>query len=284
MKTLAEKIAAASIKTQEILANAEKIFRIPGLVEKTDLLFNLKGGCAGQARASGARLGSIKPHTKLQIRLNPGLMETEEGWDHIFNDTIPHEIAHLVCFVNPGFGKDHDAGWKEVCKKLGGTGNRCHPLKTFYGKGGTWEYISESGKAVHLSDKRHAQVQSGTVLTYTKAGRVTKECKHTLVARSGRPINVDKPVEPKKSFVKTINVDKPVEPKPVEPKKQVEVKGGKVTNASRIRAEIAKVKSTLSATPSVNDIAFAKVHVINIAVNDFGMTKALATVYVKNNW
>ena len=46
-------------------------------------------------------------------------------------DTLIHEFAHIVCFWDRSLGRNHNKGWKKVCRALGGTGNRCHsvPLK-----------------------------------------------------------------------------------------------------------------------------------------------------------
>ena len=43
-------------------------------------------------------------------------------------DTIPHEVAHLVCFANPSHGRNHDQGWKNVCRRLGGDESRTHDM------------------------------------------------------------------------------------------------------------------------------------------------------------
>jgi predicted SprT family Zn-dependent metalloprotease len=40
--------------------------------------------------------------------------------------TVPHEIAHFVCFAKK-LGKNHDKGWKGVCIALGGCGRGCAP-------------------------------------------------------------------------------------------------------------------------------------------------------------
>lgn len=39
--------------------------------------------------------------------------------------TVPHEVAHMVCHYT-GLGKGHNAGWKRVCRILGGDGQRCY--------------------------------------------------------------------------------------------------------------------------------------------------------------
>jgi predicted SprT family Zn-dependent metalloprotease len=37
--------------------------------------------------------------------------------------TVQHELAHAVCF-RTGAGDDHNAGWKRVCREMGGDGER----------------------------------------------------------------------------------------------------------------------------------------------------------------
>ncbi len=48
--------------------------------------------------------------------------------DELFDLTIPHEIAHIVCYMNPKLGKGHNYGWQWVCKSLGGDGKRHHTM------------------------------------------------------------------------------------------------------------------------------------------------------------
>jgi predicted SprT family Zn-dependent metalloprotease len=46
----------------------------------------------------------------------------------MLEDTVPHEIAHFVCQVK-GLGKNHDEGWRKVCRELGGNGITCYKPK-----------------------------------------------------------------------------------------------------------------------------------------------------------
>jgi predicted SprT family Zn-dependent metalloprotease len=48
--------------------------------------------------------------------------------DEALKDTIPHEMAHLVCYKKPDLGNKHNAGWKAVCLALGGNGKQYHDL------------------------------------------------------------------------------------------------------------------------------------------------------------
>lgn len=251
MKTLtaADKIVTASMKTLQVLKQAEEMFDIAGLSDRTNLTFDLRGHASGQAR--GRNLNRRLEGTFLQIRLNESLLMTEEGWEQIINDTIQHEVAHLVCFVRRELGEGHNEGWKAVCKALGGTGERLHSCKTYFGRGNTWEYTSLEGKKVFLSDKRHAYIQNNNTLLYRRYGTVNKTCPFVLVARSGKAISADAPV--------------------VEVKK-AQVEAGK-TKAAIIREWLLEAKTSNLPAETV----------VVRAIAELGMKRALALTYVKNN-
>ena len=48
--------------------------------------------------------------------------------DQLVKHTIPHEVAHLICYMNPKLGDKHDMGWKRVCLNIGGDGKRFHKM------------------------------------------------------------------------------------------------------------------------------------------------------------
>jgi hypothetical protein len=43
--------------------------------------------------------------------------------------TVGHELAHAVCFRKPMLGNNHDAGWKSLCRDMGGDGDRLLMVK-----------------------------------------------------------------------------------------------------------------------------------------------------------
>ena len=86
---------------------------------------------------------------------------------HMIGDTLPHEVAHLVCFARPELGKNHDAGWKAVCKALGGTAARCHDMElTPTRKTRTFMYRDAAGLEDTLTIIRHNKLQRGKVQVY----------------------------------------------------------------------------------------------------------------------
>lgn len=164
-------------KSKECFAKAKHLFGLD--LSKVAIRFDLKGRAAGMA---GMRGGVY------YTRYNNDML-TREAFDHVLNATVPHEVAHIVCFMNRAFGSNHNAGWARVCKALGGTGETRHTEDVVHGKGATYEYTTSTGNTVRVGDKYHNMVQSGRPLTYRKGlGTISKECAYTIVGVNGRSL------------------------------------------------------------------------------------------------
>ena len=163
-------------KCKEVFAKATELYGVD--LSKCAVRFDLKGRAGGVAcRRAG----------QVFMRFNHDMMlrETEE----MVNVVVPHEIAHIVCFLKPSLGRNHDYGWARVCKALGGTGDRTHEMDVVYGKGITYEYMSSTGHAIRVNDRRHAMLQQGRTLTYRKGhGTLSKECAYSIVGARGQTL------------------------------------------------------------------------------------------------
>jgi SprT protein len=168
------KIKLVQERVAELVFEANKIFNIT--LPPIDVRFDLKGRAAGQACSRNGLYW---------MRFNTTMMMTE-AWDHIYNETISHELAHIICFSNRHLGRNHDAGWKRVHTALGGNGKRCHNELVIYGKGKTYRYTSTGGKVVHISQKMHETIQRGSTITLKSDGKLTRECECQLVGIRGR--------------------------------------------------------------------------------------------------
>jgi predicted SprT family Zn-dependent metalloprotease len=148
-------------------------------MSRVGVRFDLSGRAAGYACRRG---------NQYYIRFNRDML-TREAFDHVLNNTVPHEIAHIVCFMNPSLGSGHNSGWARVCAALGGNAERCHKEEVVHGKGYTYEYTTDRGHKVRVGDKYHKDVQSGRALRYKKGlGTVTKECAYSIVGYQGRTL------------------------------------------------------------------------------------------------
>lgn len=164
-------------KTKACFDKAKELYGLD--LSRTHIRFDLKGRAAGQA----CRRGSM-----YAIRYNHDML-TREAFDHLLNNTVPHEVAHIVCFMNPSLGSDHNSGWERVCKALGGTGATRHKEEVVYGKGHTYEYTTDRGNKVRVGDKYHKDIQAGRPLKYRNGiGTVTRECAYSIVGVQGRTL------------------------------------------------------------------------------------------------
>lgn len=157
-----DKVFLAEVK--RYLDLAQELFEVD--LSNTVVFMDTKGLTAGWAQKQG---------NELTLKFNTEAIE--KYFALMVADTIPHEVAHLVCFMKPHLGKGHNAGWKNVCMMLGGQPDRCHNMKlTSTRKTRSFEYLSENGDRMELSIIRHNRLQNGRVSAYVCAGiKYTKD-------------------------------------------------------------------------------------------------------------
>lgn len=81
-----------------------------------DIGFDIKGRAAGKARRDG---------DYYSVHFQPAIME--RNFKNFLATTVPHEVAHIICYqAHPGC-KAHGAEWKATMRKLGVKHvTRCH--------------------------------------------------------------------------------------------------------------------------------------------------------------
>ena len=122
---------------------------------------------AGQARYK---------NSEYILRFHP--LAVENYYEHMVSTTIPHEVAHIVCMKNPALGCNHDAGWKKVCRILGGSAERTHDMNLGEPKQkDSYIYRTDVGTEVDIGLIRHNKLLRGKVDYYMLNGkeRITKE-------------------------------------------------------------------------------------------------------------
>ncbi len=167
-------------KCKAVMALAGEKYGID--MSKVGIRLDLRGRAAGMA-CKRVRMGTVQYF----MRFNNDML-TREAFDDMLNETVPHEIAHIVCFMKPTLGKNHDLGWYSVCRALGGKGATTHKEEVVYGKGYTYEYTSKTGNTVRVGDKYHRDIQRGRVLKFRKAGAVDTTCAYSIVGHQGRTL------------------------------------------------------------------------------------------------
>lgn len=246
-----EKMKQVEAKVAECIKLAEKTFGIK--MPKVDVRFDLRGRAAGIAGCMN-RFGSNPTY---YLRFNREHMALGgKSWDHIINDTVPHEVAHTVCQAHFRLGKNHNSGWKAVCFALGGNGQRCYSdadAPEAIAKAKPYVYITTAGREVRVSPTVHKKIQRGASYRYRGGlGTVSSACeyKHSTTPTVSKP--VEKATKP---ATKTVT------------KKTVSNNGSK---ADQIRAKI--------------KLGWSFDEVVDFGVNELGMKRTLAKTYTTNNW
>lgn len=268
-----DRFAAMTGQVRKILNKAEALY---GVKIDPSISYNLRGRVAGWAGCKFCML--TRNATQFSLRFNRELIQGEH-FEDMMNNTVPHEIAHLVCYARPELGRKHDSGWRRVCVALGGDGNTRHSYDVVVR--GRWDYLTDRGNKVSVTKKYHAYVQAGGSLTFKKGlGQISRS---SPCAPSGQlkvtkmPDNII-PVRtvPKTDLTQAPKTDIRKAPKTnIRTVKTVDVrKDGELTWAEKVRRLIRAQKS----------LGMSMDTVIVLAIQDLGMTKERAKSCVKAHW
>lgn len=153
-----------------VLKRTEEVFEIARNKYGLDIEFaDLHIAFPATGKSSIATAWRRRTRGVVQYGMTFKIEAIEQQPKDCMEDSIPHEIAHLVNYMCPRTGNNHDAGWKRVCIALGGSGNRTAkgieviltPAK-FQKK---YLYEASCGTEIKLSAKMHKQVEWGMVRT-----------------------------------------------------------------------------------------------------------------------
>jgi predicted SprT family Zn-dependent metalloprotease len=140
--------------------------------------FDLRGRVAGWAGSRGGRYF---------MRFNTHMMQNA-AWTHVINNTVPHELAHVICFVQ-GTDSGHGRVWARTCRALGGNGERCHSEAVTYARGDTYVYTTSTGRTIHLSSIKHRKIQQGaTYMGRQGLGRIDRSCAYHVLGQTVQPV------------------------------------------------------------------------------------------------
>lgn len=143
------------------LVEAQTKFGTTFDVNKVAISYGIKGRVAGRAKIDTNGVYHLQFNAEAVLNYN----------DDMTKDTIPHEVAHLVCFNQPQLGKDHDDGWKYVCYRLGGDNARCHDMTLTPAKiveSRRVDYKLPSGRICRVGPKHHKMIQAGCTTIFMR--------------------------------------------------------------------------------------------------------------------
>ena len=174
----------------ELVARCKEVVALAKTLYGIDMSQVQIGWCKGRAagKAGGKRLYDTVM-SNYYVKFNYDMLG-REAVDHVDTNTVPHEYAHVLGYIDPErFGRKHDALWAKTCKELGGNGVRCHTEEVVMGKGTTYEYTTTKGHTVRIGDRHHRKVQAGTTITFRRGkGAINQFCSYSIVGMNGRTL------------------------------------------------------------------------------------------------
>lgn len=148
-------------RTRECQALARKLF--PAFIlkdEELPIVFTLSGRSAGMAK----RRGNIY---NIEFNVEAIYKDREE----MLNNTIPHEMAHIVDMFIHGGSSSHGPRWKAIAHSLGCDLQRTHSIPlTKARRTKRYQYIASCGSEVEIGTRHHRMVQHGGKLQVKKTG------------------------------------------------------------------------------------------------------------------
>lgn len=193
--------ALVEARTLKVIRKAMDLYDVPEL-EFAKIRFDIRGHrIAGQAWHEFGTYG---------LRFHP--KACAEHLVEILNNTIPHEVAHLVTFANRTLGYNHNRGWKRICMALGGNSTRCHSLDL----GGPskeqraiarrarrpYVYTDTYGVIHHLTKQRHKKIVAGVIYGVRGGARIHNSCDYSII-RTPKPTKVKVVRTSQQRFCKT---------------------------------------------------------------------------------
>lgn len=155
-------------RIHEVILKVDNELNLSGKVSDYKLVVEFPKSSRYLGRA-GIKFNTSLKKYELKIELNKNALE--EKFEHMMEDVIPHEVAHLVCYVNyhvKGYKvKPHGKEWKAICSRLGG-----RPAAISKEKYSTLEsakkraiyryvYTLDDGSKVMIPGPTHKKIQLG---------------------------------------------------------------------------------------------------------------------------
>ena len=202
----------------------------------------IRGRCGGRA---GYKTIAGERHYHLKFNSEA----ITNNWDEMVDDTIPHEIAHIICQMRPNLGSNHNAGWKRVCRALGGDDSRTHDMVLTPAVVHDRHDYNVNGTIVVLGPKQHTKLQKGKGTYFARSNRAPILAT-MYVGVKGQPQNVT-PQPPKST--------------PPQPRKSTGL-----------------TKAAHAAMVYTNNPSKSRADIIQLFIDEVGLTKSGASTYYYN--
>ncbi len=155
---------------RECHANARRLFPAFKLTdEELPVVFVWSGRVAGMAKRQ-----------KNVYNLEFNIEAIHRDRTEMVDNTIPHEMAHIVDMYLYGGKSSHGPRWQAIIQALGGSPQRTHDIPLTKARRSRWYiYQASCGARLEIGPRHHKQVQRGGKLVVKKTGEIISQSAYT---------------------------------------------------------------------------------------------------------
>jgi predicted SprT family Zn-dependent metalloprotease len=173
-EVLRDIIARLERRVKEVIAQADAL-DLPGKISHSGVSLSFRQGSRAVALATFKRdAGSVMGY---KLGLEFDIRAISEDVEYVLDKVVPHEVAHLVCFINFNVKgskiKPHGREFKAICAMLGGemsastkrfkTMAPIRKPRSIY----RFKYLSVDGEEILLTKAQHDLLQKKRCLSFT---------------------------------------------------------------------------------------------------------------------
>lgn len=128
--------------------------------EDLPIVFTQSGRVAGMAKRKG-NIYNIEFNVEAILR----------DWDEMVNNTIPHEMAHIVDMFLHGGRSSHGPRWQSIAFALGCNPQRTHDIPLSKARRTRrYLYVASCGTRLEIGSRHHRRIRRGETFTVKKTG------------------------------------------------------------------------------------------------------------------
>lgn len=166
-------------RCQALVEQAQLQYHLPqAAINKLSINCDLRGRSAGKielryAPSLGGKSLWRKTRQLSSIKLRFNLQAAKLDLQDMLQNTLAHEVAHLVIALSPERYQQqaHGKDWQRVCLALGGNAQTRHSLALSHARiQRRWPYRDSLGQQHELSTVRHNRLQQGAIYHVKQTG------------------------------------------------------------------------------------------------------------------
>lgn len=155
------------------------IAKVHEVMQKANEMYNINVNLEVKVNVRGSRIAGVAERKwgTYRVRLNP--LFCQQHPQDMLEDTIPHEVAHIVCFALKCCD-GHGPNWKRIAKSLGCSGERTHSLSVLDPNKTCYFAVFPNGEKIDIGVNRYNRIMTKNAKFRCKHGQINRDTKFEI--------------------------------------------------------------------------------------------------------